>query len=454
MEAAVDNQGRILVVDDEPSTLELARDILVPEGHAVVTASSGSEAVDCLRSAPFDLVVTDLVMPGMGGLELLKQVEESWPEVPVIILTGNSDIATAVAAIKDGADNYLTKPFDLDSFRVVVLKALERKALRDENNRLRKAIWARRTCFGGLIGAAPAMQALYAEVEAVAPTNSSVLLLGESGTGKEITAREIHRRSQRRDGPFVAVNCGALPPTLLESELFGHKRGAFTGATTTKVGLFEAASGGTIFLDEIGATTMQTQQALLRVLQEREVRPVGDLLAKPIDVRVIAATNALLDLEMGQGTFRTDLYFRLSAVVLRLPALRERPDDLPLLAESLLAQLSRRHDGKEFTLSKKALERLRQHAWPGNVRELENVLERAAILAPRQVIGPADLALPGAPAEDPMPRVEGDQSLERVSREHILSVLERCGGNKLRAARILRIPRSSLYQRLAKYGVR
>ena len=443
--------GRILVVDDERSQVDLASDILKPDGHSVETALSGAEALETLRKGEVDLVIADLMMPGMDGLELLRKVDESWPDLPVIFVTGRDDVSSALEAIKEGAENYVTKPLDIDRFRIAVSKALERKALRDDNARLRKLVWQRRATFGMLIGRSDLMQAVYDDIETVAPTDSSVLVLGESGTGKEVTAREIHRRSKRMGGPFLAVNCAALPPNLLESELFGHVKGAFTGAVGSKVGLFEAASGGTIFLDEIGATDPALQLSLLRVLQEREVRRVGDTASRSIDVRIISATNADPQVEMKQGTLRSDLYFRLSAVIVRLPPLRQRHEDLPLLAEHFLGQACRRHGKKPMTLSTRALECLQQHSWTGNVRELENVIERASIFAARQTIGPKDLALPTAGQDDA--GGEEELALEGVIRSHLVSILGRSSGNKALAARLLNIPRTSLYKLLKKHRI-
>jgi two-component system response regulator HydG len=443
-------QGRVLVVDDEPAQVMLASEILAPEGHAVETALSGREALEQLSDKSFDLVVADLMMPGMDGFELLQRVGESWPDVPVIFLTGHADVASAVEAIKQGAENYLTKPFDVDRLKVVVKRALEKKALRDDNARLRRLVWERRSSYGTLIGSSEPMQALYDQIEAVAPTDSTVLLLGESGTGKDLTAREIHRRSKRREGPFLGVNCGALPANLLESELFGHERGAFTGASSTKVGLFEAAHGGTIFLDEIGTTTKTTQQTLLRVLQDREVRRVGGTVSRPVNVRVISATNADLQAEIANGNFRADLFFRLSSVVIQLPALRDRQPDTPLLAEHFLAQSCHRHGKPMHSLTRRAQEQLQRHSWPGNIRELENVIERAVIFAPRRSIGPSDLQVM---AESSPPPPNETLALDEVIRSHVASVLERCGGNKMQAARLLKIPRTSLYKKLTKYGI-
>ncbi|MFQ5670963.1 MAG: sigma-54-dependent transcriptional regulator [Acidobacteriota bacterium] len=443
--------GRLLVVDDEESQLLLAADILTPEGHTVETALSGKEALRLLARQPFDLVVADLMMPGMDGFELLKEIGASWPDLPVIFLTAHADVSSAVAAIKEGAENYLTKPFDIERLRITVARALEKKALRDDNVRLRTLMHRRRSSLGALIGGSEAMQAVYDQIERVAPTSTTILLLGESGTGKDVTAGEIHRHSPRREGPFVAVNCGAIPANLLESELFGHCRGAFTGATSSKDGLFEAAGGGTIFLDEIGATSAGTQKSLLRVLQERRIRRVGETGSRPVDVRVLAATNADLDAAMRAGSFRADLYFRLSGVIIRLPPLRRREGDIPLLAEHFLAGACRRQEKKPHQLSPRAMERLQMHSWPGNIRELENVLERAVIFAPRKLIGPGDLALPEAAAE--RLAADGALSLESVIRSHLARILEKCAGNKAQAARILRIPRTSLYKQLKRYGI-
>jgi DNA-binding NtrC family response regulator len=442
-------RGRILLVDDDPAQVLLASEILAPDGHQVRTALSGEEALELLRAGPADLVVADLMMPGMNGFDLLREISDSWPELPVIFLTGHDDVASAVSAIKEGAENYVTKPFDVDRFRLIIARALERKALRDDNARLREMVRNRRGSFGAILGGSAAMQALYDQLEVLAPTNSTVLLLGESGTGKDLTAREIHRRSKRSEGPFLAVNCGALPSTLLESELFGHEKGAFTGATATKVGLFEAANGGTIFLDEIGTTTPSTQKSLLRVLQEREVRRVGGTQSHPIDVRVLSATNANLQVEMEAGSFRSDLYFRLSGVVLSLPPLREREADIGRLAEHFLAQTCQRHGKNLLSFSPRSLERLQRYNWPGNIRELENVVERAVIFAQRVTIGPSDLQIPGAPEDG----ANDDQALESVIRLHLSQAIERCGGNKAQAAKLLRIPRTTLYKLLHRHGL-
>ncbi len=443
------HRGRILLVDDDPAQVMLASEILEPDGHDVRTALSGEEALKALGSEPADLVVADLMMPGMNGFDLLREIREAWPELPVIFLTGHDDVASAVSAIKEGAENYVTKPFDVDRFRLIIARALERKALRDDNARLREIVRSRRGSFGTILGSSAVMQDLYDQIEVVAPTDSTVLLLGESGTGKDLTAREIHRRSTRTDGPFLAVNCGALPGNLLESELFGHEKGAFTGATATKVGLFEAANGGTIFLDEIGTTSESTQKSLLRVLQEREVRRVGGTQSHPINVRVISATNSNLQEAMAQGSFRSELYFRLSGVILHLPPLRAREADIASLAEHFLAQTCHRHNKPMLSFSPRAMERLGRYHWPGNIRELENVIERAVIFAQRSIIGPGDLQLPGPGGGVPSPEL----ALDAIVRDHLTQVLERCGGNKSQAAKLLNVPRTTLYKLLKKHGL-
>ena len=438
----------ILIVEDDPNLLEVLRQALALEGHEVLCAASSSEALARLAERPVDLVLTDLWMKPVGGLDLLREVHKQSPETLVIIMTGRADVDTAVASIKEGAFDYVTKPFDLRKLTLDVAKALERKRLEEDLEVLTQRLHGR-SRLGSLIGRSPRMQEIFNAIERVAPTRSTVLLLGESGTGKELVAREIHQHSPRKPGPFIAVNCGSLPATLLEGELFGHEKGAFTGAERDKVGLFEAASGGTIFLDEIGTTTPQTQVGLLRVLQEHEVRRVGGTQTRKVDVRVIAATNVDLDRAMEEGTFRPDLYYRLSAVTLGLPPLRERPEDIPLLAEHLLRDICRRLGKPPRTLSPRLLEALSAHTWPGNVRELANVLEQAVIFSNRPVLRPHDVAL----AQAQPGRAEQTETLEALERRHIQRVLHLTAGNKLRAARMLGIPRASLYRRIRRYGL-
>ena len=442
---SLSERGRILAVDDDPGILEMEKDVLLTEGYVVETALSGKEAVQKVRALPFDLVLTDLKMPTMDGMDLLKEFVEVDPEMPVIILTGHGDISSAVESIKQGAYDYLTKPLHVQKLILTVEKALERRQLRANIDMLEKQIRGRDR-LGALIGSCATMQQIFQKIDHVAPTNSTVLILGESGTGKEMVAKEMHRLSQRRDKPFVAISCSNLPPTLLDSELFGHEKGAFTGASVSKTGLFEAAQGGTIFLDEIGSTSVQTQAGLLRVLQEREVRRVGSTVSRKVDVRVMAATNLDLDRAMEDGTFRADLYYRLSSVVLTLSPLRERVEDIPLLASDFLLRVCEKLKKPARHLSPRSLELLTGYSWPGNVRELENVIEHAVIFSPREVIRPKDLARCVAS----LFQDEHPDTLDALEKRHIQAVLKRTSGNKVHAARILGIPRSSLYRKLKR----
>ncbi len=441
--------GAVLVCDDDPSLLELCREILDRSGHRVTATTDSREAAALLEGGRFDLMLADLVMPGLGGLELLAAARRHSPETVVMIMTGHGDIDTAVSAIKAGAYDFITKPFHPGKLALDVAKAMERRRLTSDLEALRRADGRDR--LGDLLGSSPAMQTLFRRIEQVAPTGSTVMILGDSGTGKERTAREIHRHSSRASGPFIAISCGTLPSSLLESELFGHTRGAFTGAGQPKAGLFEAASGGTIFLDEIGETTPQAQVGLLRVLQEREVRRVGSTESRKVDVRVIAATNVDLERAMDAGRFRNDLYYRLNTVTLRIPPLRERVEDIPPMAAHFLSRFAESLGRPARAFSPRALEMLCTHSWPGNVRELEHVVEHAVIFCQGEVIRPKDLP-------EPLHRTEPSDggllvlsSLADVERSHIDRILRHTNGNKLKAARILKIPRASLYRRIEKY---
>ena len=447
----MNHRGTILVCDDDPNVLSLTRDILETEGHRTDGARDATRALEMLEAGPYDLLLCDLVLPGPGGLDLLRHVKRNWPEMEVIIITGHGDVDSAVRAIKEGAYDYLTKPFHPQTFAIDVQKALERKRLSEDLEDLRqRSQHADR--LGDLLGRSPAMQAVFRLIEQVAPTHSTVMILGESGTGKEVTAREIHGRSGRRDGPFVAVSCATIPASLLESELFGHVKGAFTGAHSSKPGLFEAAEGGTLLLDEIGATTPRAQVGLLRVLQDREVRRIGSTEWNKVDVRVIAATNVDLEKAMDSGSFRTDLYYRLTGVTLRLPVLRERVEDVPFLAQHFLMLYGEKLGKHARALSPRALELLCGYPWPGNVRELEHVIEHAVIFAERDVVRPRDLpesVRQGRYGRGPF----AFSPLEEVERNHIRLVLQHTNGNKVKAARILGIPRASLYRRIARFDL-
>ena len=447
--------SKILIVDDENAILDTLQILLRGEGFDVDVAQSGKDAVDRLPDVSPDVVLTDIRMPGVGGLDVLAAVRERDPEVPVILMTAQASLQSAVQAVNRGAFYYLQKPFSNADLVALCRRAVEARALKQENVALKREI-RRRDRSGVLrpIGRARGFLEVLKLAETVAPTESTVLITGESGTGKEIVARYIHALSDRESGPFVSVNCGALPETLLESELFGHVRGSFTGAVRDKVGLLVAARGGTLFLDEVGEMSPALQVRLLRSLQEREVVPVGATEPVSFDARLIAATNRDLEHEMRLGTFRSDLYYRLNVITLHLPPLRERRDDIPLLCEYFLQKTG---NGRgPHTLSAEALELLAGYDWPGNVRELENALERAAVLTHGEMIERS--ALPARLAEAaPVPlvsdRMPGNPSLEVIERAYILWVLQSEGGNKSRAAEVLGIDPSTLYRKLNRYGL-
>ncbi len=442
MTPSLGRTGRILVLEDDHALRRMVVEFLRSQGHEVDDVAELEQARARLRARPFDLVLSDLVLGHGTGLDLLREVRAAGLPCEMIIMTGQGGVDAAVEAIRAGAYDFVTKPLDLTRLAIDVAKALEKKFLEDDVRRLREGP---RRGFGELVGASPAMAAVFALLEKAAATDCNVLLLGESGTGKDVAARAIHENSPRRDGSFVPVHCGAIPGELLASELFGHVKGAFTGADRARRGLFAAADGGTIFLDEIGTAPLPVQVSLLRVLEERVVRPVGSERGEPVDVRVIAATNADLSEEIARGRFREDLYWRLATVVVTLPPLRERKEDLPLLVEALLARLAAR-TGREVRPGPGVIERLAAYDWPGNVRELAHVLERAVLLAPEAVLRPEDLPLPA----EVLARVP---TLEEVERDHIRRVLHLVRGNKLRAARLLGIPRGTLYRKIDRYGL-
>jgi len=449
---------KVLLVDDEAGILETLRILLRGEGYAVRTAGGGGEALKLLSEVRPDLVVTDIRMPGTSGLDVLSSAREADPEIPVILMTAQASLQSAVRAVNEGAYYYLQKPFSNEELLAICRRASEARVLKAENRRLRKEIRRRGGGFEGRpIGKSRGFLEVLELAETVAPTDSTILLSGESGTGKEVIARFVHALSERSDGPFFSINCGALPESLLESELFGHVRGAFTGAVKDKDGLLFAARGGTFFLDEIGEMTPATQVKLLRALQEREVIPVGATESRPVDVRIIAATNRDLEEEIRRGTFRSDLYYRLNVIALHLPPLRERRDDIPLLSLHFLSRLSGPDpDLPSPELSEEARDALLAYDWPGNVRELENALERAAVVAEGGLIEPEDL--PERVVEPPAARLIADQPpanppMEVIERAYIEWVLRAEGGNKSRAAEVLGIDPSTLYRKLNRYGL-
>jgi len=443
--------GRVLVVDDEPVQRDILRLTLESEGHAVEVASGGRRALAALAAAEFDLVLTDLKMPDLGGVGLLERLARDQPGTCVILLTAHGSIDSAVQAMKLGAFDYLTKPLDRDVLLLAVDRALERSRLLRENRALQEQL-RDRFRLEGMVGEHGAMQEVFRIVRKVAPASSTVLLCGESGTGKELVARALHAMSPQRDRPFHAVNLSALPETVLEAELFGHERGAFTGAISRRLGHFEQASGSTLFLDEIGELRRDLQVKLLRVLQEREIQRVGGTERIAVDVRVVAATNRDLARAVRAGEFREDLFYRLSVIPVRIPPLRERTSDIPLLVEHFAARHGDPQRPRRF--SGRALEALMRHPWPGNVRELESVVERTLLLSEAATIEPADLPPlmldegGGLPGELELPPAGID--LEGLERHLIRKALDRTAGNVTRAARLLRLSRRTLQYRLEK----
>jgi two-component system response regulator HydG len=436
--------GKILLVDDDRALREMAAGFLRSLGHEVDDVATLEQARARIRARPYELVLADLILEHGTGLDLLAEVRRAAIPCEVIIMTGHGGVESAVQAIREGAYDYVTKPLSLTRLALDVGRALEKRRLEQDVLRLAAA---RDSAFGGITAASSAMRPVVSLLRRAADSESNLLLLGESGTGKEVAARAVHEHSRRAGRPFVAVHCGALPGELLESELFGHMRGSFTGADRERKGLFLAADGGTLFLDEVGTAPARVQVGLLRALQERRVRPVGAEKDLPVDVRIVAATNADLDAEMAEGRFRPDLYYRLATFVVQLPPLRERREDIPLLVGPLLEDAVRR-SGRKATISPRALARLAGYDWPGNVRELAHVLERAVLLAEGSVIREQDLPLPAAAEPG-----EAVPTLEEVERRHIEQVLALCGGNKVRAARLLGIPRPNLYRKLERYGL-
>jgi DNA-binding NtrC family response regulator len=456
-------KARILIVEDE-SAIQLALSgLLRREGYEVELAGSGEQAAALLGASVFDLVLTDLALGrGLSGMDVLKTTKRLRPETVVVMITAHGSEKIAVEAMKNGAEDYVPKPFDNDEIRLVVQRALERTRLQRENRLLLEQM-QRQYGFENLIGSGPAMQRVFATLQKVAETDLTVLVRGESGTGKELVAQALHNRSPRRQRPFVAVNCAAISRELVESELFGHEKGAFTGADARRQGRFELADGGTIFLDEIGDMAPETQAKVLRVLQERSFERVGG--GKPIgvDVRVVAATHRNLEEEVRRQQFREDLYYRLNVVTLELPPLRERPEDVPALAQRFLERVIERLGLEKRQIGEAALARLVRHRWPGNVRELSNVIEQAAVLASGPVIEEADLKLgsDAAPAAAEPADAEGlpfgeakRRAVERFERSYLLDALRRSGGNVSRAAESVGMVRQSLQQKIRELGLR
>jgi DNA-binding NtrC family response regulator len=442
--------ANVLVVDDDAVSCRLLSEVLFRDGVHVVWDTDPNHALLRVREESVDLAIVDIRMPEMGGLELLRKLRMQLPQLPVIVMTAFGSVDTAVEAISAGAVDYVSKPMNLDAIRGCVRRALSRSV------ETQAILPAEGDDLGGLVGRTPSMVEVYKTIARVAPQPSTVLILGESGTGKELVAKAIHHHSPRRSRPFVAVDCTSLPETLLESELFGYVRGAFTGAVSDAPGLFTEGDGGTVFLDEIGDLTLPLQAKLLRVLQEHQIRPVGDTQWRPVDVRVVAATNRDLAEAVSQGRFREDLLYRLKVVTISLPPLRERRDDIPLLVENLVRRAARRCGKPAPGISEPALEMLRAFDWPGNVRELAHVLERSVALARHDVLGVEDLPEElgeGAPKRSPDDILEGLPTLEELKRRYIRRVIKESAGNVSRAAAVLGVDRRSFYRMLRRYGI-
>jgi two-component system response regulator HydG len=449
-------EGRILVVDDHVEMGRMLRDPLVDEGYTVDLATGGEEAIRLARSRLYDAVLSDLRMEKVDGLDVLEAVRAVDPEVPVLLMTAFGGVESAVEAMKRGAYHYFTKPFRLDEVLVVLKRALAERRLRAENRALRQAA-AERGSMGALVGRSAPMRALYELIERVAHSGAAVLLRGESGSGKEPVARALHFEGPRADGPFVAVNCTALPHHLLESELFGHVKGAFTGATSARRGLFVEADRGTLFLDEIGDMPLELQARLLRVLEDGEVRAVGADASRTVDVRIVAATHQDLEARVREGRFRADLFYRLNVVTLRLPPLRERREDIPLLVEHFIARSRARNPRSRLrALAPDVVAALAAMPWPGNVRELENLVERLVVLVPSETASLDDLR-PHLPLEarEAQPLALAQQELwplRRLEAEYIAWMVAHCGGNKTRAAEVLGIDVSTIHRRERERG--
>ncbi len=447
--------SKLLVVDDDKAMRDMVEDALATEELVVVKVESGEQALAMLEDQDFDVVLTDLELGGLHGLELCERIVANRPEVPVVVITAYGSMESAIAAIRVGAHDFINKPVDLNALAHAVQRALQHRELKEEVRRLRETV-AQSGTLEEFVGKSAGMRRLYELIRQVSETDASVLVTGESGVGKELVARALHRHSPRREGPFVAINCAAMPATLLESELFGHVKGAFTDAKESREGLFVQADRGTIFLDEIGEMPLEMQPKLLRVLQENRVRPIGGNTEVGFDTRVISSTNRDLETAIDEGRFREDLYYRINVVNLHVPALRSRGRDILLLAQHFLEQVARRAEKSVVGISSPAAQKLLEYDWPGNVRELENTIERAVTLTKFEEITVDDLPEKIRKYESSTIIIPGDDpdelpTLEEVERRYIRRVLEAVGGNKTHAARVLGLDRRTLYRRLDRF---
>lgn len=456
-----ERKAKILLIDDETIVQEVLGKLLRDSGYAVTTAGTAEEGLARFEPGPFAVVLLDLMLPDEGGLEVLRRIKETDPDQPVILITAFGTIETAVQAMKLGAYDFVTKPFKNEEVLLVIRNAVRQKFLQDENRKLRRALHDKDR-FHGIVGKSKAMQEIYRLIEQVSSSRATVLIEGESGTGKELIAAAIHRAGKRADQPFVVVHSGSMPPDLLESNLFGHVRGAFTGAVATKKGLFEVAGRGSIFFDEISTVQPEVQAKLLRVIQEKEFLPLGAVDTVTVDVRILAATNVDLRELVEKGTFREDLYYRLNVITISLPPLRERAEDIPLLVDHFLEKYSRENGKPALRFTGRALHALMNYRWPGNIRELENVVERAVVLAEG---GRLDLdLLPSPLREKPLPdlgksdkileTISLNEALDRYESELIVETLKKARGVQKRAAQILGIKPSTLSEKIKRLGIR
>ncbi len=447
--------AHILVVDDEVNIRGALVTLLEKKGHHVRGVGTGEEALEQLEAVAVDLVMTDLKMPGIGGMEFLRRLKRKWPDTEVVVMTAYGSIDTAVEAMRCGAYDYLTKPIDRERFPIVVEKALERHALTSENKQLRSRLEIR-TRFDQIVGESEPMRRVYHMVEMVAESDVTVLLTGESGTGKELVARAIHHRSARANGPFITLNCGALPENLFESELFGYDKGAFTGAMTTKLGRFELAHEGTLLLDEVGELSLKSQVDFLRVLETKEFRRLGGTKVITVDTRIIAATNRNLEEAVKQGDFREDLYYRLNVVPLHLPPLRERAEDIPLLVNRFLIAFSIQYRREPKEVSRDAMRLLRLYAWPGNIRQLRNLMERLVVTVKDATIQPEHLPedIQASKEDVRTMLVTLGTSLEQIERDAIQRTLAEVTNHREKAAKLLGISLRALQYKIKEYGIR
>lgn len=447
---------KILVVDDERSHRQMIEAVLAAEGYEIAQADTGQAAIDAVTEKFYDLVIMDIRMPELGGIEALQKIKTISPGIPVIIMTAYASVGTAVDALKSGASDYLTKPLDIEELKILVAKTLRINQLEAENIFLKERL-NDRFDFSSIIGHSPAMNSLFETMALVAPSEATVLIVGESGTGKELIANALHQNSPHKDRPFIKVNCAALPETLLESELFGHEKGAFTGAIARKQGRFQLAHKSSIFLDEIAEMAPATQAKILRVLQEREFEPLGSTQTIKVDTRVIAATNKNLETEIEEGRFREDLYYRLNVVTLAVPPMRERREDIPNLADFFLKRYADKNQRLIKGFTPRATDLLMRYDWPGNVRELENIIERAVIMARGEMITPMEFPDNLKELDDDLKDVQINltpgRSLKEVEKTMILRTLEETGGNRTHAAKILGISRRTLQLKLKEYGI-